>query len=302
MDPTEHEREQVAKALRKLRSEPVGWRAVVHGGYPPARRWVVTLGDGSSAFVKVATDELTASWLRDEHVAYSVMRGATFMPRYLGWADDGEHPVLALEDLSGAHWPPPWEPRHVDAVLRTLTELAAATPPEGTPFAEHDALDVAGGWAEIADDPSSFLGLGLCEPAWLATHLAVLRAAAEDAPLRGAALLHFDVRSDNICLRDGRATLVDWNMMTIGNPQIDVAFWLPSLEAEGGASPEAVLPDADPRLVSAVAAFFCARAGRPAIPDAPRVREIQLTQARTALPWAARALGLPEPAPASTAG
>jgi hypothetical protein len=299
VDPTEHERQQVTKALKKLRSEPVEWRAVTLGGYTPARRWVVTLADGSSAFVKVATDELTASWLRDEHVAYSVLREASFMPRYLGWADGGEHPVLALEDLSGGHWPPPWEPEHVGAVLRALDDVAATTPPEGTPLAEHDALDVTGGWAEIADDPSAFLSLGLCEPAWLATHLAALRAGAEDAPLGGEALLHFDVRSDNLCLREGRATLVDWNMVTVGNPQIDVAFWLPSLQAEGGPRPEEVLPDADPRLVSAVAGFFCARAGRPAIPDAPKVRDVQLIQARTALPWAARALGLPEPAPAA---
>jgi aminoglycoside phosphotransferase (APT) family kinase protein len=224
------------------------------------------------------------------------------MPPSLGWADDGDHPILALEDLSDGHWPPPWEPQHVDAVLRTLEELAATPPPEGTPLAEHDAVDVTGGWAEIADDPSPFLRLGLCEPAWLATHLGVLGGAAAEAPLRGEALLHFDVRSDNICVRDGRATLVDWNMMTVGNPQIDVAFWLPSLHAEGGPRPEAILPDADPRLVSAVAAFFCARAGRPAIADAPRVREIQLIQARTALPWAARSLGLPEPAPAAQSG
>ena len=44
-----------------------------------------------------------------------------------------------------------------------------------------------------------------------------------------------------------------------------------------------------------VAGFFCARAGDPPIPDAPHVRPLQIRQATTALPWAARALGLPEP-------
>jgi hypothetical protein len=88
---------------------------------------------------------------------------------------------------------------------------------------------------------------------------------------------------------------VDWNLTTVGNAQLDVVFWLPSLEAEGGPAPESVLPDADPRLVAACAAFFCERASRPPIPTAPRVREIQLVQARTALPWAARVLGLAPP-------
>jgi hypothetical protein len=83
--------------------------------------------------------------------------------------------------------------------------------------------------------------------------------------------------------------------VAVGNPQIDVVFWLPSLEAEGGPAPETVLPNADPSLVSTCAAFFCARAARPPIPTAPTVREVQLIQAKTALPWAARALGLPPP-------
>ena len=276
----------------------MGWRAVTHGGYTPARRWVVALEDGRTVFVKVATDELTASWLRDEHVTYSVLRGAPFMPGYVGWADDGERPVLVLEDLSAGRWPPPWDRAMVAAVLAALRQIAATPPPEGTSLAEDDAREVGGGWDEIAKDPSPFLALGLCEPAWLGTHLDALRAAAAEAPFAGDALLHFDVRSDNICIREGRAVLVDWNMATVGNPHLDVAFWLPSLQAEGGPRPEHVLPDADARLVTAVAAFFCARAGRPPIPNAPRVREVQLSQARTALPWAARVLGLPEPGPA----
>jgi hypothetical protein len=298
MEPTPREIENVLRALKKLRSPPAAWRPVTHGGYTPARRWVVELRDGRTVFVKVATDELTASWLRDEHVTYSVLRGAPFMPGYIGWADDGERPVLALEDLSAGSWPPPWDGSMVDAVLTALRTIAATPPPEGTPLAVDDAREIAGGWDEIATDPSPFLALGLCEPSWLATHLGALRAAAAEATFAGDALLHFDVRSDNTCIRDGRAVLVDWNMVTVGDPRLDVAFWLPSLEAEGGPRPEEVLPDADPRLVSAVAAFFSARAGRPPIPDAPRVREVQRSQARTALPWAARALGLPEPAPA----
>ena len=36
--------------------------------------------DGRTVFVKVAADELTASWLRDEHLVYSVLRGSPFMP------------------------------------------------------------------------------------------------------------------------------------------------------------------------------------------------------------------------------
>lgn len=114
--------------------------------------------------------------------------------------------------------------------------------------------------------------------------------------LEGPALLHLDVRSDNLCFHaDGRAVLVDWNVLSVGNPKLDVAFWLPSLHAEGGPPPETVLAD-EPELAALAAGYFCSRAGLPPIPTAPNVRDVQLSQARTSLPWATRVLGLPEPA------
>jgi hypothetical protein len=260
----------------------------------------VTLDDGSRVFVKVATDDLTASWLRDEHLSYSVLRGAPFMPAYVGWHDDGAGPVLALEDLSGAEWPPPWSPERVRAVLACIELVHAAPVPADTPRAADDRLGLREGWEEVARDPAPFLALGLCSAAWLEIALPRLREAGRRAPLDGEALLHFDVRSDNLCFRaDGSAVLVDWNWVSVGNPLVDVAFWLPSLHAEGGPAPEEVLdgaPEGAAELAACVAGFLSAHAARPPIPTAPGVRATQLRQARTALPWAARALGLPEPA------
>jgi hypothetical protein len=296
MEPTEREIANVRRAVKRLRAEPVAWDPVTSGGHTPARRWIAALDDGRTVFAKVATDELTASWLRDEHVVYQALQGAAYMPGYVGYHDDGELPVLALEDLSSARWPPPWKPDEIGALLSTLQEMWAAAPPPGTASAADDAREISGGWDELGRQPDPFLRLGLCSETWLSRHLDTLRAADDQTAFRGAALLHFDVRSDNVCFRpDGGAVLVDWNLTAVGNPQIDVVFWLPSLQAEGGPAPETVLPDADPRLVSTCAAFFCARAARPPIPTAPRVREVQLVQARTALPWAARVLGLPPP-------
>jgi hypothetical protein len=81
----------------------------------------------------------------------------------------------------------------------------------------------------------------------------------------------------------------------VGNPEIDAAFWLPSLEAEGGPRPDDVVPDVSPELVACWAGYLCSHAAREPIPTALRVREAQLRQARSALPWAARRLGLPPP-------
>ncbi len=295
MEPAPEEAVHIARALKKLRAAPVAWGPVTTAGHTPARRWVVTLDDGFRAFVKVATDHLTASWLRDEHLTYSLLRGAPFMPRYLGWYDDGRHPVLALEDLSGAEWPPPWSGPRVDQVRACLDEVHAAPAPDGTPRAADDRLQLHDAWNEVARDPEPFLGLGLCSRAWLEASLPALANAAASAELDGEALLHFDVRSDNICFREGRALLVDWNWASVGNPLLDLVAWLPSLHAEGGPAPEESIPAGGAELASLCAGYLCLHAGRPQIPTAPRVRATQLAQARAALPWAARALGLPSP-------
>jgi hypothetical protein len=296
MDPSERTVANVTRALKRLHAAPVAWGRVTTGGYTPAERWIVTLDGGQTAFVKVATDEQTASWLRDEHLAYAVLAGAPFLSAYLGWYDDGDAPVLALEDLSDATWPPPWTTDLIEAVRRTLDAVHGTPPFDGLPRADDDHLGLRDGWREIAADPEPFLALGLCGRAWIERHLGALDAAARAAPLGGDALLHFDVRSDNVCVRDGGAVLVDWNWTSVGNPDLDLLSWLPSLHAEGGPAPDELAPGADPELPAAIAGFFCARAGRPPITAAPRVRRVQLSQARVALPWAAAVLDLPAPA------
>jgi hypothetical protein len=149
-------------------------------------------------------------------------------------------------------------------------------------------------------DPEPLLATGLCSPAWLEHALPTLLHAGEAAELGGDELLHFDVRSDNLCLIDRRAILVDWNLACEGNGAFDVAFWLPSLRLEGGPEPSEILPDAG-ALAAAVAGFFAARAGLAPPPGAPTVRVFQRAQAAVALPWAAAELGLPPPSQAGPA-
>jgi hypothetical protein len=251
-------------------------------------RWLVELADGSRAFAKLAVDEPTAGFLRDEHRVYGSHQ-ADYLPRLLGWDDDGERPILVLEDLSGAHWPPPWRPGDVELVRQALDELHAAPPPAGVPALTRDLLHT---WREVESDPASFLSLGLCSAEWLESALPELLAASERCDVEGDAFLHLDVRSDNICLADGRAVLVDWNWASTGNPQVDLAFWLPSLSLEGGPAPSELLPDAGD-LTAIVSGFFAPIAGLPPPAGAPTVRALQLAQLEVALPWAVEALGLP---------
>jgi len=110
--------------------------------------------------------------------------------------------------------------------------------------------------------------------------------------LRGNALTHTDVRSDNLCFLGDRVVLVDWNWTRRGHPAADLAFWLPSLENEGGPAPESILPESG-SFAALISGYLAARAGLPIITDAPLVRKVQLEQLHSALPWAVRTLGLP---------
>jgi len=69
--------------------------------------------------------------LRRELAAYSRIRGP-FIPEFFGGLDEDDEPLLAIEDLSGARWPPPWDSASIDAVLDAIDRMhnaTAAVPP-----------------------------------------------------------------------------------------------------------------------------------------------------------------------------
>jgi aminoglycoside phosphotransferase (APT) family kinase protein len=203
-------------------------------------------------------------------------------------------PILVLEDLSEAVWPPPWDRTQIESVHSILGAVADIVPPKDLPTFV-DGEEPNEGWDFVLANPGQFLALGLCDANWLDRFGPDLRAASAAAPLTGSSLLHNDVRSDNLCIHHGSALLIDWNLACIGNPQFDVAFWIPSLAQESGSSPEDLVSDCAAELVAYIAGFFASRAGRPAVPQAPLVRQVQLQQLEVALPWAARALGMGSP-------
>lgn len=275
-----------------LGTEVLELTRVASSGYTVAYHGIAVLADGTTTFVKAATEPVTAEFIRDEQRVFSAVSGP-FMPALVA-LDETEPPLLVLEDLRAAHWPPPWEEGQVDAVRETLAAVAATSAPDAIPPVGVHRERLVEGWAEIEADPDAFLSLGVCIPAWLERALPPLREASESAPIDGDALLHLDVRSDNLCIAERGAVLVDWNHACVGNPELDVAAWLPSLRLEGGPEPDEILPGA-PGFAALLAGFFGCRAGLPAPPTAPTVRAFQLAQLRVALPWAARELGLEPP-------
>lgn len=263
----------------------------VEGGYTPAARWRVVAENGERCFAKMGTNPMTATALRAERDVYGVLEGS-FLPRFLAFEDDADHPLMLIEDLGDARWPPPWDDELVADTRRALDALHGGSCPALPPLAERHRDSLAVGWSTLEADPDPFLRLGLCSERWLDAALPALCAASDAAPIEGESPTHFDVRSDNLCRTERGVVLVDWNLAARGDARLDLGFWLPSLGFEGGPAPDVVLPDA-PEIASWVCGFFAARAGGPPIPDAPRVRWIQQRQLEVALPWAVRALDLP---------
>src|SRR2546430_2655757 len=110
------------------------WRPVSRG-YSPALRLIVSCADGTSVFVKAATDTRTAAWLRTEYGVYSQVHGG-FLPTMRAWVDDPCAPILVLEDLSGAVWQTPWTTSRITRVLDTLRQVAATPAPAWLPRLE----------------------------------------------------------------------------------------------------------------------------------------------------------------------
>ncbi|MBK8904702.1 MAG: phosphotransferase [Anaerolineaceae bacterium] len=275
--------------MQRLTGKAINNVERVGGGYSPALRLKLSLADGTSSFAKIGITPGTASALRQEQTVYQML-ARPFMPRLLGWEDHPGNPILLLEDLSQAFWPPPWHQKRIERVLDVTEQVWASSLP-GVPLMA-EMPRIWDGWQQVAEDPVPFLSLGLASEKWLKQGLDTLLAIKVREVVDGRSLLHFDLRSDNICFVQDRTLIVDWNLVCLGNPQVDLGFWLPSLQAEGGPPPEKLLPNAG-EIAGLVSGFFAARAGLPTIPEAPRVRHIQRVQLKTALPWAVRALNLP---------
>jgi aminoglycoside phosphotransferase (APT) family kinase protein len=196
--------------------------------------------------------------------------------------------VLVIEDLSDADWTKQWDDERVAAVLAALRAVAASPAPPNTASVRETFADLFDRWSRVEQDPEPFLSLGLRDETWLRRALPALLAVPESL-FDGDALLHLDVRSDNMCFRDGRAMLVDWNWASFGNPEVDIVGWLPSLAVEGGPAPWEVLPEAG-EFAAWVAGVWAAVAGLPPPATAPHVRAIQRAQLAVALDWIDRDL------------
>src|SRR5215475_6308174 len=102
---------------RLLGAKIEAWRRV-EGGYSATLRLLCQTAVGAF-FVKIGTTPPICQMLRREIRNYLLIRG-DFIPQLIGWEDDAVAPILIIEDLSAAYWPPSWDERKVELVLAQI--------------------------------------------------------------------------------------------------------------------------------------------------------------------------------------
>ncbi|CAN5459851.1 hypothetical protein BH10CHL1_BH10CHL1_43170 [soil metagenome] len=315
---------QIPKAVRQqvdlALGVPVARATRIWGGYSPTPTYRLALTDGRSAFFKAtyqATNPFAINALRYEVQIYRELGDllAPWTPRLYATFEADDWRVLLLEDL-GPKSVPPWTPGKARAIAHALaafhhSSLGAALP---TWLVRPDERVPRENWSQVAQESQEFQQLAALIPdsapqvlAWFRMITPSIEALLESSILATGpyALLHGDLRSDNLRFNQGRLYLFDWPAITVGRPEWDMVAFVQTIAVEGGPAPEQIMqwyterfPVQPAAIDSALAwwlTFFASRAWRPEIPELPRLRRFQRQQLGTLLLWAARQWALPRP-------
>ena len=142
-----------------------------------------------------------AAFLRDEHRHMSLF-DEDVRCEILAWEDHAERPLLVLEDLRDARWPPPWEPGDVERVRATLERVWDAADATGCRAASASRTCSADGGGSPRR-PSGFLSSGSRRASGSTRASTRLVDAERSIDVDGDDFIHMDIRSDNMCF-DGR--------------------------------------------------------------------------------------------------
>ncbi|MCM0621871.1 phosphotransferase family protein [Nocardioides bruguierae] len=258
--------------------------------------------DGSTHFVKAASlraQPAFAAAHRAEASVLGVLTGHAGVPApALRWSTEvDEWVLLGLEDVEGRLPSRPWTRPDLTAVLDSLATSAEVLP------AAASALERAGVLTDLADDLSDWpllvpLLSGLREDlaperVWerVADAAAVLASA-----VTGDALVHGDLRDDNLLLADdGRVVWCDWPWAARGAAWADLVWLLTSAATDPGLDPEPLLrahplaagveDEAVDALLAGTAGYLLTTAERKPPATSPFLRRHQRQQGEAALAW-----------------
>ncbi|MGW0927511.1 phosphotransferase family protein [Streptomyces sp. NPDC002644] len=279
---------------------PVVEAATQTGGFSPGVAARVRLADGRRVFVKAVGPEPnpdTPGLHRAEARITAALPVAAPVPRLLFSLDRDGWVVLVLEDVDGRTPAQPWRTDELRRVLTAVGDLSRRLDPSPVtvPTLAEACDSRFRGWRRLSTDAHDLSWLG----PWARRHLSRLaeREAGWQAAASGTALVHGDLRADNVLLTEDRVVVVDWPWAAVGAPWFDVVALAPSVLMHRTAE-EAALPlleahltarGADPEdvttVLAAVTGYFLHSSGLPSPPGLPTLRGFQRAQGDAALRW-----------------
>ena len=291
----------VAEAVGRLLGSPVAIFAPRAGGYTRAMTGLVTLADGRTAFLKSVDpgcppgDALLEDLGHERDVLLAAAGNPTaarYAPRVVASGDDPV-PLLLLEDLSAAAWPPPY-PADLASLVSALDALAAVAPPASL-TALADEAGAGGSWHRIAAEPGPFLALATIDAAWLRHSLPALIEAEARVRLAGDQLVHGDLWYANLCFAPRGPVVVDWGSAMRGDATLDRATVAMDLVLTGRDPAPLEVPDL-PAWLAFLGGHLAREATEPLPPtvaDGSSLRADQLADAAALLDELVDVLDLP---------
>jgi Phosphotransferase enzyme family len=268
------------------------------GGFSPGLAVRVAGADGRRAFVKAISRRYPASlpFYRKEASVAVRLPPSVPTPALLFCDDYDDWIVLAFEDVDGRMPALPWRRDEVELILAAIGRLSEAGDPCPVPGIDPwgGDLDLWPGWRLVPGSPV----VDRLSPA-VRRHMDELveLEAAYPAAARGRALVHADLRVDNILLTADGVRFVDWACAARGAAWIDVMAFCLNAAVHGLHEPDAVFhrhplaaraaPEALRAILAAVAGRMVVLSSRPAIAGLPALREFQALVATTAWRWLA---------------
>jgi hypothetical protein len=315
--------QELRQQIEEKMESPIRTGSRIFGGYGPSATFRIFLVDGRTIFAKGAGPNSSAQKWRgvshEESVYSNIATIIPSSPRYFGSVSvDGWH-LLLLEDLRNVTTVPPWTHALAFQAVRDIAALHLRGVSEADKVDVVNSKGICDNWLNIKNnnDVKDFF-LDLFQEhrkeaeVWLDEVIDILIPIEADLMRQDQpwGFIHTDLRSDNLCFRNGTLVLFDWAEACKGPLSADIGFLLPSIEGEGGPLAERVFQEykqvmsavgvelpgfTEYAVAVATAGIYASRAGKPPISQHPRLRDMQRLLLGPALRWSCNILGLPQP-------
>ncbi|HEV2140158.1 MAG TPA: phosphotransferase [Candidatus Dormibacteraeota bacterium] len=265
-------------------------------GFSPGLAARLRLDDGRRVFLKAVSEKAnpdTPDIHRREARILAALPATAPIARLLWSYDEMGWVALCLEDVDGRHPHDPWTDHDLDLVIARVEKMSRDLTP--SPIKVDGSVPLffrrtINGWGIALERRETRLD------SWALRNLDRLAELESRAPgvVDGDALVHCDVRADNLLIAGDRVYVLDWPWARIGAAWVDLVAMAPSVTMQGGPEPEQFLarldlqgvrPEAIDAVVASLAGYFVVRALEPPPQGIPTVRAFQAAQGRVAIAW-----------------